>query len=265
MCRSFLVYCEAHPFPHFPIIRAEQNGPSEKFLGSGDLHDLKYDQLKLSSKLIDLRDFAIKGRDYTGLPIEDEFCPWTLYVYPSEVMKDQYVSSNATIFAVTAAAIFVATSIIFVVYDRWVERRQKVVMTTAARTHAIVSSLFPSNVRDRIFDLENDNKVQLSNSKESSNTSQPSTPVADLFADTTVCFMDIAGFTAWSSVREPCQVFVLLETLYGAFDAIAERRGVFKVETIGDSYVCVTGIPRPQKNHATSTLPLPAASLPVFA
>jgi class 3 adenylate cyclase len=47
-----------------------------------------------------------------------------------------------------------------------------------------------------------------------------------------------AGFTAWSSVREPKQVFTLLETLYGAFD-IADRRGVFKVETIGDSYVAV--------------------------
>ena len=30
------------------------------------------------------------------------------------------------------------------------------------------------------------------------------------------------------------QVFVLLESIYGAFDKIAERRGVFKVETVGD-------------------------------
>jgi class 3 adenylate cyclase len=48
-------------------------------------------------------------------------------------------------------------------------------------------------------------------------------------------FCDIAGFTAWSSVREPAQVFTLLETLFGAFDRLAQRRGVFKVETIGDS------------------------------
>jgi class 3 adenylate cyclase len=62
-------------------------------------------------------------------------------------------------------------------------------------------------------------------------------------------FADIAGFTSWSSVREPTQVFTLLETLYGAFDAIAKRRGVFKVETIGDSYVAVVGLPTP-KDHA---------------
>lgn len=44
------------------------------------------------------------------------------------------------------------------------------------------------------------------------------------------------GFTAWSSVREPSQVFVLLEAVYDAFDKIAKRRGIFKVETIGDCY-----------------------------
>jgi class 3 adenylate cyclase len=39
--------------------------------------------------------------------------------------------------------------------------------------------------------------------------------IADLFTETTVIFADIAGFTAWSSLREPAMVFKLLETLYG--------------------------------------------------
>ena len=34
---------------------------------------------------------------------------------------------------------------------------------------------------------------------------------------------------AWSSVREPTQVFQLLETIYHSFDEIAKRRRVFKV------------------------------------
>ena len=63
-------------------------------------------------------------------------------------------------------------------------------------------------------------------------------------------FADIAGFTAWSSEREPAQVFVLLEALYSEFDALACQLGVFKVETIGDCYVAATGLPEPNKDHA---------------
>mmetsp|Transcript_5697 Transcript_5697/g.16490 ORF Transcript_5697/g.16490 Transcript_5697/m.16490 type:complete len:652 (+) Transcript_5697:160-2115(+) len=63
-------------------------------------------------------------------------------------------------------------------------------------------------------------------------------------------FGDIAGFTAWSSQRQPSQVFVLLESLYGLFDTLASKRGVFKVETIGDCYMAVTGLPNPDDAHA---------------
>ena len=37
------------------------------------------------------------------------------------------------------------------------------------------------------------------------------------------------------------QVFTLLEAVYGRFDEIAKKKGVFKVETIGDCYVAAAG------------------------
>ena len=57
-----------------------------------------------------------------------------------------------------------------------------------------------------------------------------------------------------SSTREPAQVFNLLETVYGAFDEIARRRGIFKVETVGDCYVAVCGLPDPRKDHAVAMI-----------
>jgi class 3 adenylate cyclase len=77
-------------------------------------------------------------------------------------------------------------------------------------------------------------------------------PIADLFPDTTIMFADIAGFTAWSSEREPSQVFQLLESVYYAFDSVARQMKVFKLETIGDCYVAATGLPEPDKDHAVS-------------
>ena len=44
--------------------------------------------------------------------------------------------------------------------------------------------------------------------------------------------------------------FFSLQTIYASFDKIAKKRKVFKVETIGDCYVAVTGLPDPQEDHA---------------
>jgi len=75
-------------------------------------------------------------------------------------------------------------------------------------------------------------------------------PLAELYLETTVIFADIVGFTAWSSVREPTQIFLLLETIYNAFDVLAKRRRVYKVETIGDCYIAIAGLHEPRKDHA---------------
>lgn len=137
----------------------------------------------------------------------------------------------------------------------------------AEESEAIVSQLFPENVRQRLYSekkksMKKEKKkkgFQPAKTKMRNFLSEGSVdgdemdvmgaeidddrPIADLFPETTILFADIAGFTAWSSVREPTQVFTLLEKIYGAFDRIAMRRGVFKVETIGDSYIAVCGLP----------------------
>ena len=159
----------------------------------------------------------------------------------------------------------------------------------AAKSSEIVTSLFPPQVRERLFANSGKNRLRtfLSGSDNNSDrdktdlvvdsseddepadvarmlTSDRSKPIADLFTDTTIMFagtwwkiqrvsiktsatfvrsshslysmpflqlLDIAGFTAWSSQREPSQVFILLEQIYGAFDEISERHRVFKVES----------------------------------
>lgn len=45
-------------------------------------------------------------------------------------------------------------------------------------------------------------------------------------------------------------MFALLEGVYAEFDVLAKRRGVFKVEVVGDCYVAVCGLPDPRPDHA---------------
>jgi class 3 adenylate cyclase len=78
-------------------------------------------------------------------------------------------------------------------------------------------------------------------------------------------FLDIAGFTAWSSEREPSQVFKLLEGVYQAFDQIAKKHQVFKVETIGDSYVAVCGLPTHRDSHAPVMVKFASSCLKAMA
>jgi class 3 adenylate cyclase len=58
--------------------------------------------------------------------------------------------------------------------------------------------------------------------------------------------------SALTPSKEPSQVFTLLETIFQQFDELAKRRHVFKVETIGDCYVAVTGLPTRRSDHAVS-------------
>jgi class 3 adenylate cyclase len=135
----------------------------------------------------------------------------------------------------------------------------------AQAERAIVRSLFPSNVRDRLIqdaegqvakDQGYSRKINESMSDSSltnalsSESIFSSKPIADFSPDVSVMFADLVGFTAWSSARDPTQVFAFLEVIHHSFDMIAKKEGVFKVETVGDCYVAVVGLPVPRKDHA---------------
>jgi len=61
----------------------------------------------------------------------------------------------------------------------------------------------------------------------------------------------VVGFTKISSEIEPRKVANMLDRLYTKFDGLSHKHDVFKLETIGDAYVAVTGLVKDQtKDHA---------------
>jgi class 3 adenylate cyclase len=220
------------------------------YLGKGDLHDPKYDRYKRTLD-VGSKAFNAESKSFLSVGIDGTYCSYKLHIYPSQDNENAYSNDDAVILAVIIAAVSLFTSLIFVVYTIAVSRRQQVVMDRAVASSAIVSSLFPSQVRDQIY-RENDTekKKTWKAEEDGAHGFGSSRPIAELFDHTTVMFGDLVGFTSWSSSRTPVEVFELLETLYRSFDAIALQRKVFKVETIGDCYVAVTGLPEPQDDHA---------------
>jgi Adenylate and Guanylate cyclase catalytic domain len=166
------------------------------------------------------------------------------------------LSTTPTFIALGVAGVFGLTIMAFILYNCFVEARQLAILEKAAHSTAIVSSLFPKQVCERLLEHEEKpstisrNKFSAYLQGENNQLPASRNQIADLFPNCTVMFADIAGFTAWSSTRDPEHVFVMLQTVYQSFDEVARRRKVFKVETIGDSYLAATGLPEPQSTHA---------------
>ena len=62
-------------------------------------------------------------------------------------------------------------------------------------------------------------------------------PRADHFDSASVLFADMVGFTNLTSRLKPAKLVDVLNSLFGEFDAIAERHEVEKIMTIGDGYM----------------------------
>ena len=74
--------------------------------------------------------------------------------------------------------------------------------------------------------------------------------IADGFAEVTVAFADIVGFTAMSSDMPPADVVTLLNGLFSRFDEAARELGIEKIKTVGDAYMAVCGLPVHVPDHA---------------
>jgi class 3 adenylate cyclase len=89
--------------------------------------------------------------------------------------------------------------------------------------------------------------------------------IADGFAEVTVLFADIVGFTRMSSRLPPERIVAVLNDLFCQFDDLAGRLGLEKIKTIGDCYMVAGGLPEPRRDHAEAVAEMGLAMLDIVA
>ena len=74
--------------------------------------------------------------------------------------------------------------------------------------------------------------------------------IADRFAEISVLFADLAGFTPTAERLPPEEVVSLLDGIFSEFDELVLEHGLEKIKTIGDGYMVAGGTPVFVKDHA---------------
>jgi hypothetical protein len=178
------------------IFTYEIRGTQATFVGKGNLAHLEYEDMAISVDLDETR--IIVEPNTIALTLNQDICRYTLRIYPTPEGDDYHNNAFPLIITLTVAAVFLMTAAVFYFYDVMVERRQKVVLDTAQRSTAIVSSIFPKNVRDQLLQApvqgnatklrfladarKQDNEAGISSP---ANVDVSSGPIADLFPNCT--------------------------------------------------------------------------------
>jgi adenylate cyclase len=74
------------------------------------------------------------------------------------------------------------------------------------------------------------------------------------FEEVTVLFTDFIEFSKSAEQVEPEQLVKSLGFYFKRFDEITTKYGLEKIKTIGDSYMCASGLPTRNKNHARNAI-----------
>lgn len=151
------------------------NGPTPTFVGPGDLHESKFDDLVVETELEEFwasantvnaattttdgdenDQITITGDEQLAEKAEAQeydkgHCSYTLRIYPSSQFRNAYITNRPEYFTCGIALIFFVTGVSFFIFVYVSRNRQKKVMVLAMSTGSIVASMFPENVRGRIL------------------------------------------------------------------------------------------------------------------
>jgi hypothetical protein len=190
------------------------NGEEASYLGPGDFHDRSYDYIEQSYDFSEVSLSKVYSYSEKTIRLNDEYCPYSIRVYPLDELHQTYVTNQPIVYAISMALVIMFISIVSMSYDYFVQRKIRRVLKNAKESRAIVSSLFPANVRDRLLLDEEERKSRggdrrqsLDSRKSAENTSRRNSNengITEMFPFSTA----MAGFAALAPQRLRLKFFL---------------------------------------------------------
>lgn len=130
--------------------------------------------------------------------------------------------------SVIGSAVIVMATIWFAM--REIDRAEKAMEAEYQRSESLLANILPATIAARLKDPARN-------------------IIADKYDDASILFADIAGYTKRASDTTPTELVRFLDTLYTDLDALVDKHGLEKIKTSGDSYMVVSGVPKPRTDH----------------
>ncbi len=78
--------------------------------------------------------------------------------------------------------------------------------------------------------------------------------ISESHDNVTVLFLDLVGFTKFSSQNTAVEIVKVLNEIFSYFDDIVKKNGLEKIKTIGDTYMACCGLYDHNQNHAVTSI-----------
>lgn len=131
---------------------------------------------------------------------------------------------------VNVAIVFALLGFFAFHYARAAEVAESRLQVEFDRAEGLLHSILPVSIADRLKQSEG--------------------VIADGFAEASVLFADLEGFTGLAERLAPERLVAVLNEIFRDFDDLVERHGLEKIKTIGDAYMVAAGLPISRPDHA---------------
>ncbi len=146
-------------------------------------------------------------------------------------LQPAWTQSMGFVVTIVASCVMIVVTVWFALRDT--ARAEAVMEAQYERSEALLANMLPASIADRLKDTDRGDHGL----------------IADKYDEASVLFADIVGFTERASSTAPADLVRFLDKLYSAFDALVDKHGLEKIKVSGDSYMVVSGVPRPRPDH----------------